>query len=386
MDGLQRRFVEHYAALAEVCFDETLLGNDDFDRLDEERENLRFALDLALEIDPALALDLARRLVPSWVRRGEYREGRERLATALNQSPEAPGLLRAWALRGAALLASQQSDLAVADDLGYEALAIFRELGDRRGEGWTLQVLGWNAMARGEYGDAARLFEEAADVHSGLGDEQLQIVALIALASVESAQGNPARAIEVLRDVVASARLEGRRFRLAMALHNLGVAQDQVGETEQARRSMEESIALHRQDGRKPALAIGLCNLGYVLRPTDPDEAMTHFLESLVISREIEEPRTIAYCLDGVANVLASRGGYARATTLLGAASAIRTRTGAVSSPVRQTRRDTVEAQCRAELSAEVFTRAWEKGGSLGAVAAAEWALRLWGESEWAPM
>ena len=34
----------------------------------------------------------------------------------------------------------------------------------------------------------------------------------------------------------------------------------------------------------------------------------------------------------------------------------------------------------------EVFTRAWEEGGSLDAVAAAEWALRLWGESEWAPM
>ena len=71
------------AALADGCFDETLLGNDDFDRLEEERENVRVALDVALEIDPELALELARRAVPSWVRRGDFREGRERLAAAL---------------------------------------------------------------------------------------------------------------------------------------------------------------------------------------------------------------------------------------------------------------------------------------------------------------
>jgi predicted ATPase/class 3 adenylate cyclase len=380
-DDLRRRHLDHYAAVSRDAVDDALLGNDDLDRLEEERENLRVAFDHALDIDPGLALELARRFMPSWVQRGEFREGREKLAAALERAPDAPPTARARTLRAAAMLANQQSDLDTADSLAYEALALFRELGDRSGEGWTLHVLGWNATARGEYGDAKRLFEEAADVHSGLGDGQLQIVALISLANLESVQGNPARAIELLRDVVATARRQGRRFRLALALHNLGVAQDQVGETEQARRSIEESIALDRQDARKPALAIALCNLGYVLRPTAPDEAMTHFRESLAISREIEEPRTIAYCLDGVANVLAARGDYAHATTLLGAASAIRTRTGAVSSPVRQTRRDTVEAQCREELSAEAFTRAWEEGGSLDAIAAAEWALRLWDES-----
>ena len=43
---------------------------------------------------------------------------------------------------------------------------------------------------------------------------------------------------------------------------------------------------------------------------------------------------------------------------------------------------DTVEAQCREELSAEAFARAWEEGASLDAIAAADWALRLWAGSE----
>ena len=140
-------------------------------------------------------------------------------------------------------------------------------------------------MARGAYGEARRLWEEAADAHSGPGDEQLQRRDLMLLAGVESLQGDHARAVSLLRDVLASTRREGSPLDLALALGNLGVAEDAAGETEQGRRSMEESIALHRQDGRKPALAIGLCNLGYVLRPTDPVERARSFQR---------EPRAVA--------------------------------------------------------------------------------------------
>ncbi len=381
-DDLKRRHVDHYAALAHDGFDETLLGNDDLDRLEEERENLRVAFDLALEIEPGLALELGRRLMPSWMRRGDFREGRERLAAALSRAPHVPGLARAWALRSAALLASQQSDLELADSLGYEALAVFRELGDERGVGWTLHVLGWNAVARGAYGEARPLYEEAAEAHSGPGDEQLQRRALMALANVESLQGDHVQAVSLLRDVVASTRRDGSTLDLAFALGNLGIAQDVAGETEQGRRSMEESIALLREDARKPALAIGLCNLGYLLRPTDPVEALALISESLTLAREIEEPRTIAYCLEGGAGILAERGNPTNATTLLAAASAIRALTGAVSSPGRRATADTLVAQCREALSAEAFARAWEKGVALDADAAADWALRLFEEAE----
>jgi predicted ATPase/class 3 adenylate cyclase len=381
-DDLKRRHLEHYAALARDAVDETMLGNDDLERLEEERANLRVAFDLALEIKPELALELGRRLMPSWMQRGDFREGRERLAAALSRAPHGPGLARAWALRSAAVLASVQSDLEVGDSLGYEALALFRELDDQRGVGWTLIVLGGNAVARGDYGEGRRLWEDAADAHSGPGDEQLQRRALMLLAGVESLQGNRARAVGMLRDVLASTRREGSTLDLALALGNLGLAEDAAGETEQGRRSMEESIALLRGDARKPVLAIGLCNLGYLLRPNDPVDALAHFSESLALSREIEEPRTIAYCLEGGAGILAARGDATNATTLLAAASAIRALSGAVSSPQRRATAGALKAQCREALSAEAFARAWEEGVALDAIAAADWALQLFEEVE----
>jgi non-specific serine/threonine protein kinase len=94
-DDLKHRHLDHYAALARDAVDETLLGNDDVDLLEEERENLRVAFDLALEIEPGLALELGRRLMPTWTRRGDFREGRERLEAALVRAPHAPGLARA---------------------------------------------------------------------------------------------------------------------------------------------------------------------------------------------------------------------------------------------------------------------------------------------------
>jgi predicted ATPase/class 3 adenylate cyclase/Tfp pilus assembly protein PilF len=379
---LRRRHLDHYAALAQDCFDETLLGYDDLDRLEEEHGNVRLALDVALSDDPELALELVHTVMPLWLRRGAFREGRERLAAALSRAPDASGAARAWALRDAAFLAGSQSDLAVAYSLGSDALARFRELGDRRGAGSTLLSLGFNALHRNDFGEARRLFEEAADALGGPAEERLQRRALMGLATVDSAEGDDARAIELLRDVVASARREGSTLDLALAVGNLGVAYANADQMDEARRSYEESIALSRQDARKSGLAVALCNLGFVLRASAPSEALAHFSESLALSREMEEPRTLAYCLEGGAWIYAAKGRFSQATTLLAAASSVRAPTDMEVYPTRKRMADTVEVQCRDALSAEAFARAWDEGAALDAIAAADWALRLWDDTQ----
>jgi tetratricopeptide (TPR) repeat protein len=320
--------------------------------------------------------------MPLWLRRGAFREGRERLAAALSRAPDASGAARAWALRDAAFLAGSQSDHAVAYSLGSDALARFRELGDRRGAGSTLLSLGFNALHRNDFGEARRLFEEAADALGGPGEERLQRRALMGLATVDSAEGDDARAIELLRDVVASARREGSTLDLALAVGNLGVAYANADQMDEARRSYEESIALSRQDARKAGLAVALCNLGFVLRASAPSEALAHFSESLALSREMEEPRTLAYCLEGGAWIYAAKGRFSQATTLLAAASSVRAPTDMEVYPTRKRMADTVEVQCRDALSAEAFARAWDEGAALDAIAAADWALGLWAQTE----
>ena len=43
---------------------------------------------------------------------------------------------------------------------------------------------------------------------------------------------------------------------------------------------------------------------------------------------------------------------------------------------------DTVEAQCRAALAPDAFTRAWGEGAALDANVVADWALRPWEETD----
>jgi predicted ATPase/class 3 adenylate cyclase len=381
---LRRRHLDHYAALAEECFDETLTGNDDLDRLEEEQANLRLALDTALSDDPARALELGHWLIPLWQRRGEFREGRERLAAALSRAPDVPRGGRAWALRDAAFFAGSQGDLPVAESLGHEALALFRELGDQRGRGLTLIGLGMTAINRNrrDPGEARRLFEEAVDALGGTGDERLYRRALMSLAISESIQEHHARARALLRDVVAGARRDGSPLDLALAVINLGASEENAGERDAARQHYEEAIALSRREGRKPTLAVALCNVGHLLRANTPSEALAYFSESLKLARQMEEPRTIAECLDGGAGIFAAQGRFTEAATMLGAASSIRVPTGLDVSPGRKRYAEAAEAQCREALSTEAFARAWDEGSALDAIVAADWALRRWEETE----
>jgi predicted ATPase/class 3 adenylate cyclase len=376
--ALERRHLEHYAALLDEAFDETLRGHDDLGPLGEERNNLRSALDVALRTDPELALEMAPKLARSWIHAGTLREGQEWIAAAIAAVPNASLGARAAALYGAGLLAHYQADLEVGDRVATEALALFRELGDQRGIAGTLGMLGFVSHLRGDPRGASRLFEASATAFAQIGDEESRLVELGFLATAVHDAGDPARAIALHREGVAGLRRDGTPLRLAYALANLASAEELAGNTEQAKRSFEESLALSRQIQHRTGIAVSLLGLGYRSRATDPAAAFAHLRESLQLFREIEDPRGIGYCL--LAGSIASmHGGDATAAvTLLGASAATHGQIGLTIAPYEQVERDEVEARCRTALSSEAFMHAWDQGAAMDANAAADWALSSW--------
>jgi tetratricopeptide (TPR) repeat protein len=237
-------------------------------------------------------------------------------------------------------------------------------------------------MNRADYGRARLLFEQAAEAHRATGDERLEFAAVSSLAMGAGAERDVPKLVSLSRELVAQARRGGSTRALAQAFNALGAAQEMGGEDEQARHAYEESAALSRQIANKPALAINLCNLGYVMWVSAPSDALAHFRESLELAREIEDPRTVAYCLEGAARISLERGNATHAAGLLGAASEIRRRTGAASSPGRGATTAAFEARCRALLSTDAFARAWDEGAALDTTSAADWALGLWEDTQ----
>ena len=140
---LHRDIATHYAALAEASrFDERLLGNYDLERLEVERENSVSRSTSLWRWIPALALERRRRLVRSlWCGATNTARGASAWPRRSTKRRTRPGGLARG--RFSRLRHARQPSRAISRSRtvwGTEALALFRELGDRRGEGWTLQL------------------------------------------------------------------------------------------------------------------------------------------------------------------------------------------------------------------------------------------------------
>jgi non-specific serine/threonine protein kinase len=140
--------------------------------LEVEHANLRGALDWLLGSgDAAVALRLARALWRFWSAHGYLSSGQHWLETALAQAKRAPPRLRAEALRGAGQLADARGEYERAIAGHQASLALFQELGDRRGEAEALNDLAVVACNQRDYERALALHEESLALLRELADK-----------------------------------------------------------------------------------------------------------------------------------------------------------------------------------------------------------------------
>ena len=103
-----------------------------------------------------------------------------------------------------------QTRLFAGDDVGadaasVEALAAYRNLGDRRGEAWALQSLAWTAFLRGDFGPAEDRLHASADAFSEIGDWGGHSWAMGLLGWVRFSQGHLDEAEQIGRSLLAEA-------------------------------------------------------------------------------------------------------------------------------------------------------------------------------------
>ncbi len=340
-DAWQDRHLAHFLDLAEEA-ESGLVGADQkewHNLLETEHDNLRAALrhSLTMTGDSGCGLRLAGALWRFWEGRGHLTEGRAWLFGLLATAPtDSGGSERAKALNAAGLLAFRQGDYPSARALYEESLAIYRELGDRRGIAHSLNNLGNVACEQGDYPSARALFEESLAIYRELGD----------------------------------------RRGIAISLGNLGnVAYDQ-GDYPSARALYEESLAIHREMGDRWGIAASLNNLGNVACDQgDYPSARALHEESLAIRRELGDQRGIAQSLEGLAPVAAALAEPHRAARIWGAAERLREEIGAPLPPNERPRYERQVATARAALGSETFAAAWAEGRAMSMEQAIDYAL-----------
>jgi len=297
-----------------------------FDRLDREHDTLRGTLRWCLEcgrIEEGLQAGGA--VWPFWQNRGHIPEGRKWLAALLSApSAERQTLGRAKALVGAGTLAFLQSDREAARSSFQESLAIFRSLDDARGIADALIGLARVALLQGDHVEMRRLSEESRSLARAVADRQREAIAL--------------------HHIVESMRRQGEVADVIRPLYH-------------------ESLALHRETRDRRGVALELHNLANVERRAgNLQEAMALFTESLVMFRDMNSKRHMAYCFMGLGNVAAARGQSHLAARFLGVCDALFGATGVTPDPDYRPDYERSTALARSALGEFGFKAAYDEG------------------------
>jgi predicted ATPase/class 3 adenylate cyclase len=279
LEQVRRRHLEFFLALAEREASDTQAS---LERLDSERENLRAALQFARELgEPRLELRLASALSNYWEFRSDLREGLEHIRAALDGDPDAPAEIRVPALTRGTMIAIKQGDLESARRLAEERRQLHAAIGDEKGVGDSVHLLGVVAMSERRYADARALLEQGRSIRKRHGDEVDQ----------------------------------------QSSFHNLGLVAMDEGHFERARAHLGSALAIAEKHGMERWIANSQADLAFAeLGVGRIEQAQLLFGEALVAATRMGWAENVAFCLVGVSAVAAAAGELDHAGRLLGQA------------------------------------------------------------------
>ena len=344
VESTERSHCDYYVALSEAA-DAAMHGAGQaawLERLEEEHDNLGRALSWCVKHNQQSALRLAAALSDFWLERGYLTEGRLWLEAVLAGAMGDP-VSRARSLMVAGNLAYHQADFGAATSCFDESLAIWRNVGDRQGEGWALVALGMVAHGQGDLDGCRGSLEEG----------------LSLCREVKDADG------------------------IGRALFQLGLVAAQQGKVEEAERLGEEALALSRRAGDLIATSRALHNLAIVAYLRHDRANLRAFSEEgMVLSRTLRTPTGVALGLDRFAVLAEWDHRHEAALMLAGAAAGIRVATRAVISPLWVAAIAQVLEPARKTLGADAASRAWNEGTRMAPEDAVAYALAFLSEEK----
>jgi predicted ATPase len=270
----QERHYRHFLALAEAA-EQELRGRNQLEwlgRLEQEQDNLRAALAWALESDRAtldgeeLAMRLSGALRRFWRTRGHFHEGCSWLTKSLQKGPEGRTAARAAALLAQGSLLYGEGDVGAARQPAEESLAIYRELGDERGQADALSFIGYLLIWQGEASLGRARLEEALAISLKAGDRWGEADSLVCLGYFLADRAGDPAGRAMLEQGAAILEDLGGEDTLCVVLVALGVVAVELGDYTSARAHLEHALAIAREIEHQLGLADALINLGCVYR------------------------------------------------------------------------------------------------------------------------
>jgi len=424
LEPARRAHAHYYLHLAEEA-EAHLFGaeqEDWFDRLEQERGNLRAAFDWSMEPvgdeETVQRGEIALRLVGAVIRfltvRGPEIEGRILLEQALAKHTNVSAAVRLKAVSGAAWFAFTEGEVARAKQLGEECLQLYqqaklngdardlalsllwlacfaslqnnedlvrflleesralaREHGDKRPLAFVLYFLAEGMVEQRKYDEARSLLEEGLALFREQQNKEDIAWGLLCLGYVLFAQGDEASAAATVEHSLHLFREMHNKVGMISALCLLGrlaLAQDEVMK---AQSWLEEALGLARAFGLPEPIAYVLNQLGCIaFLQGEQTAAIVQWRESLALLWQARHNESLRLCLQQTGSVLARQGEEVWAVRLWGAAEALDIASGRRSPFLLTLKRTEAEqavyeqqvSAVRMHLGKQSFATAWEEG------------------------
>ncbi|HZT42939.1 MAG TPA: tetratricopeptide repeat protein [Chthonomonadaceae bacterium] len=319
----QKRHRDYFLEIAEEA-EQQLVGPEQavwLSYLDMEHDNLQAALGWcqAKKKSAEAELRLAGALCHFWNTRGYGHMAWAHLTAALSrEGAQARTQGRAKALQGAGLIANNISTYAAAQGLFEESLAIYQELGDKRGIASVLNSLGFAFWNQGDYVAAQVYVEESLAISRELGDRLGITSSLHILGNVFRDRGDFAVACTYYEESLELWREIGNPGRIAVLLHNLADINRFQGDYVAAQFLYEEALTINRKIGGRVSQVNNLSNLGLLAEQQGAtSQAQRFWEEGLAIAREVGYKFGIGITLNNLGRSALFHGAYTRAQMLL---------------------------------------------------------------------
>jgi len=303
-------------ALAERSWDATMRGPvqvEWLNRIEADLDNLRSAMTwLARQDYPEPQLRLAGALWPACALHGHRAEAEAWLDQALTRDGSVSDLVRARALQGAAILASNLGDHPRALRHAEEAASCWRTAGDAWGIASITNLLGDLALSRGELDQATALLQDAAVAFRDLDARDWIAFNRYYLGLTAYARGDLDHAATVLDEALRLHRDLADPWATAITLDALGLVATRLGRLARAAAAYAESRSFWLQIGNRGSPDQWLVRVADLATALGLAEPAAHLLGAAEASQDALHGSVLGYeqslLVGGLAAIRAALG------------------------------------------------------------------------------
>ncbi|EIJ42290.1 hypothetical protein BegalDRAFT_1396 [Beggiatoa alba B18LD] len=212
-----------------------------------------------------------------------------------------------------------------------QSLAIQQEIGDKSGEGTTLNNMATIAHARGDYETALRYLQQSLAIQQEIGDKSGEGTTLNNMATIAHARGDYETALRYLQQSLAIFKELGDKKSEGTTLNNISQIFQARGDYETALRYLQQSLAIQQEIGDKRGEGSTLNNISLIYSARgDYETALRYLQQSLAIQQEIGDKSGEGATLNNMATTAYARGDYETALRYLQQSLAIQQEIGDV--------------------------------------------------------